>query len=243
MLGMAGVRQAGAIVLKSRLLALVSLVAVSLTGVVAPTRDTPSGLWEATVSGTVGLTFSGATTATAGYHQSTEIYLGERFPTSGMEAAVGAQVTKQLRLQGTFSRGQAIYYPGPWPGHSTGASASLVYQPSERWSETLSFTYSNFNGTAGGVRLYDYLIGRSRTTFQLNRYLLFRGIFEYNSYRRQLLTDLLASFTYIPGTVLHLGYGSLYERTRWDGAGYRPDPSFRELRRGLFFKASYLWRL
>ena len=77
----------------------------------------------------------------------------------------------------------------------------------------------------------------------MNRFLFFRGILEYNSFRRQLLTDLLGSFTYIPGTVLHAGYGSLYERTRWDGAGYVRDERLRETRRGLFFKASYLWRL
>ena len=57
------------------------------------------------------------------------------------------------------------------------------------------------------------------------------------------MTDFLASFTYIPGTVLHAGYGSLYERTRWDGTGYVPDAGLQETRRGLFFKASYLWRL
>jgi hypothetical protein len=216
---------------------------VSLTGGFAPTRDTLSGLWETNASGAVGLTFRGATTASAGYHQSTEVFLGQRFPTSGVAAAVGTQVTKELRLQGTFTHGQAIYYPGPWSGRSTGASAAAVYQPSDRWSETLTFTYANFDYPAAATRLYDYLIGRSRTTFQLNRFLFFRGIIEYNSFRRQLVTDLLASFTYIPGTVLHAGYGSLYERTRWDGAGYVPGPSLREIRRGLFLKASYLWRL
>ena len=29
----------------------------------------------------------------------------------------------------------------------------------------------------------------------------------------------------------------------WDGARYVPDPSLLETRRGVFFKASYLWRM
>ncbi|MFQ5788915.1 MAG: hypothetical protein ACE5JI_00390 [Acidobacteriota bacterium] len=57
------------------------------------------------------------------------------------------------------------------------------------------------------------------------------------------MTDLLASFTYIPGTVVHLGYGSLFEKLAWREGRYVPADQFLESRRGIFFKASYLWRL
>ncbi len=77
----------------------------------------------------------------------------------------------------------------------------------------------------------------------MNRFLFFRAILEYNTFRRTLVTDFLASFTYIPGTVLHAGYGSLYERTTWVGDRPVPASSFEEMRRGLFLKASYLWRM
>ena len=75
----------------------------------------------------------------------------------------------------------------------------------------------------------------------MNKYLFFRGIVEYNSFRRRVLTDFLASFTYIPGTVIHFGYGSIYEKP--DDGLYRGDLGFRETARSFFFKASYLWRL
>jgi len=93
--------------------------------------------------------------------------------------------------------------------------------------------------------LYDYSIHRLKLTYQLNKYLLFRGITEYNSYREELLTDFLASFTYIPGTVIHLGYGSVYDKLEWDNVNNRYDESerFIEFRRGFFFKVSYLWRI
>ncbi len=208
------------------------------------TRDAFSGLWETSNSAALQLLLRGAADLHIGCTPSTEIFEGQRFKTTACSASASKQVTKRLSIQGTASHGAAIYYSAqPFAGRSTRASASVVYQPSEQWSETLSATYASFDRAADGTRLYDYGILRSRTTYQPNRFLLFRGILEYNSFRRQVLTDLLASFTYIPGTVVHAGYGSLYERIRWDGERTVPGTSFVETRRGVFFKASYLWRM
>ena len=60
---------------------------------------------------------------------------------------------------------------------------------------------------------------------------------------RELTTDFLASFTYIPGTVIHLGYGSLYNKIEWRNNNYEESDRFLETKRGFFFKTSYLWRL
>jgi hypothetical protein len=208
------------------------------------TRDAFSGIWETWNEGTVRVVFAGASSASAGYHRSTEVFAGREFGTSGVSASGSVQISNRLRLQASAARGDAIYYAAdPFGGRSLRASLAVVYQPVESWSQSLSVTYANFDRAADGLRIYDYAIVRSRTSWQANRFFLFRGILEYNSFRRQLVTDLLGSFTYIPGTVVHAGYGSLYERLRWDGAQYAPDRSFLETRRGLFFKASYLWRL
>ncbi len=86
-------------------------------------------------------------------------------------------------------------------------------------------------------------IWRGRLTYQLNRFILFRGIVEHNTFRKRLLTDFLASFTYIPGTVMHFGYGSLYEKDRFEGDVLVSGNRFVETQRGIFAKASYLWRL
>ena len=208
------------------------------------TRDAFYDQWETYNELSGNLLLPRATSVTGRCFVASEIYLGEKFGTSGCTGSVTTQPWKEFRVQASASRGQAIYYSAsPLGGNATRATLTFVYQPSDQWSETLSFTYANFDPAGGAPRLYDYGITRSRTTFQLNRYLFGRAIFEYNSYRRQLLTDLLASFTYIPGTVVHAGYGSLYERSQWDGTGLTRSSSFLELRRGLFFKASYLWRL
>ena len=217
---------------------------VTLTGTSHQTRDAFSGIWETFNAALAGVLLPRATSLVVNCHGATEVFLSKEFDTSGCTLSGSSQLRKELRLTGSLDRGNAIYYvSSPFGGRSTRASFTLVYQPSDQWSETLSFTYANLDPADGAPRLYDYGIVRSRTTYQLNRYLFFRGIAEYNSYRRQLVTDFLGSFTYIPGTVLHAGYGSLYERVRWEGTGYVRDRSLLETRRGLFLKASYLWRL
>jgi len=103
-------------------------------------------------------------------------------------------------------------------------------------------TYSDFYRDADGSKLYDYGIGRIRLLYQVNPSLFFRAIGQYNDYRRELTADFLASFTYIPGTSIYVGYGSVFDRVQWDGTGYVASDTFLEMKRGLFMKMSYLWR-
>jgi hypothetical protein len=207
-------------------------------------RDAESGLWEQWYEGSLTLVLPRAGRVTAKYHWSNEIFEQEDFDTSGVQAQAGAQLTKQFRVQGTLAHQKAIYYSAdPFPGTSTSASLVMLYQPSEQWLFDLRGTYQGFSQASDGKRLYDYGIYRGKATYQWNRYLFFRGIAEYNTYRRQLLTDFLASFTYIPGTVFHVGYGSLYEKLEWQTDRYAPGRDLLETRRGFFLKLSYLWRL
>ncbi len=123
-----------------------------------------------------------------------------------------------------------------------------VHTPVVRFKRSLSedsyvgFLYADFYPDATNEKLYDYLLTRLKLTFQVNQYLFFRTIGEYNDYRRNLNTEFLASFTYIPGTVIYLGYGSIFNRVRWDGTEYVEADNLLEMRRGLFLKMSYLWR-
>jgi hypothetical protein len=210
----------------------------------AGSKDLPSGLFE--TNDAIGLTIllPGNTTVQALGRYSTEVFLDRRFDTSGGLLQVISQVTKQLYLRGLFSRSNSIrYVADPYQGYGSRLTGTMTYRPSEKFDLTAGLTYADFTSDSTGVKEYDYAIWRGRLTYQLNKYLFFRGIVEYNSFRKELLTDLLASFTYIPGTVVQLGYGSLYDRTAWVDGEYREADRFLEMKRGLFFKASYLWRL
>jgi hypothetical protein len=72
---------------------------------------------------------------------------------------------------------------------------------------------------------------------------LIRLLEQYDSSKQRLLTDLLASYEFVPGTVFHAGYGSLYEKRGFQNGAFVPNAGdFLTTSRGLFFKASYLHR-
>jgi hypothetical protein len=207
-------------------------------------KDQSSDLWETGNTLSLGFLLVRSSRLLVGYTYSTEVFLGQRFQTSGWNIQAQSQITKRFYFRVLFRDGQAIRYEEvPFQGKGKRATATLTYQPSEKINWTLDLTYSDLFRDSTSEKVYDYTILRNRLTYQMNKYLFFRGVVEYNSYRKQILTDFLASFTYIPGTVLHLGYGSLFHKIRWQGDDYVDSDRFLEARRGLFFKASYLWRL
>jgi hypothetical protein len=173
-----------------------------------------------------------------------EVYAGRKFTLDGYRFLFQTQLTKHLYLEGLFRRGGLIYYDpaDPYQGYGNQAQIYAEYQPLEKFSFGLSYAYVDFYRKSDRQRIYDYGIIRSRNTFQINKYLFLRAIFEYNTFYRRLTTDGLISFTYIPGTVVHIGYGSAYEKLEWNGAEYVGSRSFMETQRGFFFKVSYLWR-
>jgi hypothetical protein len=208
------------------------------------TRDKPSSRWETYNHLSFIHHLMGTSVLLMRYAQSTEIFLGERFDISGWTFLFNSQITKQLFASCLYRNRQAIYFSEePFQGRETILTAGLSYLPSERLSTELDFTYYDFFRKSDSQKIYDYPITRLKLTYQLNKYLFFRGILEYNEYRKELFTDFLASFTYIPGTVIHFGYGSLYNKSRYHNGQYLDSHRFMEIKRGFFFKASYLWRL
>ncbi len=62
---------------------------------------------------------------------------------------------------------------------------------------------------------------------------------------RKVQGELLASFNYLPGTVLYAGYGTLHRSGATLPASMNPRllDDLLETERSLFFKASYNWRI
>ena len=102
----------------------------------------------------------------------------------------------------------------------------------------------SFDRADTGAPVYDVTIINTRTTYQFNRHFLTRFLAQYDSSAKRVLTDLLASYEFVPGTVFHAGYGSLYEKGR-EFPGAPPPVSSSDylmVNRGWFLKASYLKR-
>ncbi|MCX6174768.1 MAG: DUF5916 domain-containing protein [Ignavibacteriales bacterium] len=211
----------------------------------AQTQDKPSSMWETYNYVSAQAFFLGSWNFKLKYSYSTEIFLTEKFKTGGFQVSFGSQFTKRLAVFLSYMRTNSIYYSqNPYQGKSNRVSAIMVYNLSENFESYSTFTFSDFYRDSDSQLIYEYPIFRERLTYQLNKYLFFRGIVEYNKYKRQLLSDFLVSFTYVPGTVIHLGYGSLYQKTEWNEFQnrYVDNNNFLEAQRGFFFKMSYLWR-
>jgi hypothetical protein len=175
-----------------------------------------------------------------------EVFADQRFSLSGWQVRGYTQIFKQLYLEGGVRRSNRIFYDpeSPYQGRGVTADLYLLFQPFDKLSTSLGLSYTDFFRFSNGEKIYDYTIWRSRTTFQMNRFLFFRAIIEYNKYWKKISADLLASFTYIPGTVIYVGYGSVYEKLKWNNEDrdYFPSDDYLQTRKSFFFKASYLWR-
>ncbi len=175
-----------------------------------------------------------------------EVFALQRFSLSGWRLRGSTQIAKQLYLEGGYRRSDRIFYDeaAPFQGRGNTADLFLLFQPFGKLSTSLGLSYYDFIRSSDGQKIYDYTIWRGRTTFQVNRHLFFRGIVEYNNYWKKINADFLASFTYIPGTVIYAGYGSAYEKVKWSSEDreYFPSDDYLQTKRSFFFKASYLWR-
>lgn len=210
----------------------------------AQTKDNTYNMWETNNYAAATMFFGGSFNLRIKYSYATEIFLNQRFKTGGFSVNAGGLVSNIINFAVIYKRANSIYYSSsPFQGYSNIIQAIAIITPSEKFSSRIDFIFSDFKRESDDILLYEYPITRIRLTYQMNKYLFLRGIAEYNKYRQQLLTDFLASFTYIPGTVLHFGYGSIYQKTEWVNNAYIQSDNFLEMKRGFFFKASYLWRL
>jgi hypothetical protein len=96
---------------------------------------------------------------------------------------------------------------------------------------------------SSGERVYAVDIINSKTNYQFNRYFYVRAIHRYDSLRKSVLLDYLASYEPVPGTVAYAGYGSLIDKQDWGGNVSLPGQGdYLTTRRSFFFKLSYLHR-
>ncbi len=157
-----------------------------------------------------------------------------------------AQLYKWLYLDASMQfYPRAPYYDDedPYTGTEKSFSLGATVQPNEKLKQQVSFDHDRFDRLNGGGKVYTVDILNWKTTYQFDKHFSARGIVRYDSSEKRFLTDLLAAFEFVPGTVAYLGYGGMYERRGWDGRDWLPKQGeYLNTRRGLFFKLSYLHR-
>ncbi len=180
------------------------------------------------------------------YRNEKEAWQGQLFNQEYVYLLGDAQLFKWLFVKFDYSYGDRIYYHPEEPALGRGQQAGFGFtlQPHVKLNVDIELVHNDLSRKSGDQKYYSVDILNIRTTYQFNRYFFIRGAVRYDSYQERVLTDFLASFTLIPGTVLHLGYGSLYERQEWLDNRWVPGTgSLLNTKNGLFFKVSYLWQI
>jgi len=180
-----------------------------------------------------------------------ETWRGQQFEAhNDIFVFAGMQVLRWLNAYGGIGSGPAIFYDDvdPFQGHSIGSFYGFTIQPNQHLSESFEGNSTRFDRASTGERVYSVDVFNSRTTYQFNKHFLVRFLAQYDGSAHVVLTDFLASYEFVPGTVFHAGYGSLYERGTLGAfandvnSPVRLEEKYRATNRGLFFKASYLKR-
>jgi len=208
-------------------------------------HDTTSGMDDKYLETGWNFNFSRQGYFNFSYSLNSESWAGRTFDQNKFYASSSIQLTKWLNAHVCGGFGDSIYYDevNPFLGKSWQLHAQATLQPVEKLSFLAELVHSGFKHADGGEKVYEVNILRSRLTYQFNKYLFVRALVQTDSYRRKVMSDLLASFTLIPGTVIHLGYGSLNEKQGWLDDQWQKEiiaGRYYQTRQSLFFKVSYL---
>jgi hypothetical protein len=188
--------------------------------------------------------FTSATRLSLGYDFATEVYEGVLFDKNTFFIWGSSRPGKHFQLGFNYRSGDSPFYDRlpPFQGYLKTLFFSIDFYPTNKFSTQFTWTNHIFHGEEVSAEDYNINIYRSKTIFQVNKYLSLRGIVEYHTKDKRMLGDALVEFTYIPGTVIHLGYGSTFSK-EYDvnGRVFLYD-RFKEITGSFFFKASYLFR-
>jgi hypothetical protein len=205
--------------------------------------DAFTGMHDKVIAFGVQANFTRQGFASVSRNISRESWAGKYFHPTNTFIGGRVQAMNWLFISGDFSTGNRILYDttAPFLGEGKSYSGGINIQPNDKFSQSLEYRYSDLTNPSNDERVYTVHIVNTRSTYQFNRYFFLRVILQYDSYGSSLLQDYLASFTFIPGTVVHFGYGSLLERNELRDDGWvKGAGSLRPVRECLFFKTSYL---
>jgi hypothetical protein len=169
-----------------------------------------------------------------------ETFAGRKFEIGRMMIEGGAQITRWLNIGGGAQAGPSIFYDAeaPYQGDRRSANLRIGLQPNARLNSNTSYSFVTFRNRATGLNVYRVHILNLRNTYQFTPHFFMRAVAQFDSSRKRVLSDFLASYELSPGTVVHAGYGSLFGR-ELEGV---PLDRYTPTARALFFKASYLAR-
>ena len=200
-------------------------------------KDRTQGGTEAFYLPALRFNFTRAGNLRLDYGTGHETYAGRRFDIGRIMIDGGVQIKRWLNIGGNAQKGPAIFYDeeSPYQGYRRSAGLRIGLQPSARVNSNTSYSFVTFSNRATGLNAYRVHILNLRNTYQFTPRFFVRAVTQFDSSRKRILADFLASYELTPGTVIHAGYGSLFGRTHEELEFDR----YTGTARALFFKASY----
>jgi hypothetical protein len=168
-----------------------------------------------------------------------ETYAGRKFEIGRMMIDGGVQATRWLNVSGGTQAGPAIFYDeeAPYQGDRRSANLRIGLQPNASFNSNTSYSFVTFTNRATGLNAYRVHVLNLRNTYQFTPRFFIRAVAQFDSSRKRVLGDFLASYELSPGTVAHAGYGSLFGKALEEVELDR----YTATARALFFKVSYLF--
>ena len=170
------------------------------------------------------LTRQGFVNITSGHGH--EAWLGRRFRTGGiLNMYASGQIVRWLSVNGGFTKSRDIFYDraNPFQGRSKSGSFGFSFQPNQHLQQNVDYNGIQFRRESTGERIFTVHIINTQTTYQFDKHFRLRLLEQFDSSQRRLLTDFLAMYEVVPGTVFHAGYGSLYEKQMPDQTARVPN--------------------
>ena len=144
-------------------------------------------------------------------------------PATTSSCSAGMQVVRWFSVFGGGGSGPAIYYDevDPFQGRSLFSFFGFTFQPNQHLTQEHRRQHEPLRSRID--RRADLRRHRAQLEDDLSvrQPLPVRLLLQYDSSEHRVLTDLLASYELVPGTVFHAGYGSLYERGQSDASSER----------------------
>ncbi len=199
---------------------------------------------ESYIAPSINLEARGRNTFTFGYYRQFEEYATFDFLKNWYYLAYSNKTFSWLFFDVSANFGDGIYYEAvylgidPFLGFNRYLRMNLELRPLQKW--IMQFRMQNylfdgqFNGNAYRTNQDIY---RYKTTYQFNRDLSLRLIFEYNNFYRDLDFNLLFSYQPFPGTVVFIGYNNKMDRPEFSPNNYKRQEQT------VFLKLSYLFRI
>lgn len=164
-----------------------------------------------------------------------EIYQGINFRKQGIGFNISSEPNSYLASSLSVNSGEDIDYSAatPYLGDSLQGNFSLTLKPNSRLSIQQSYLKSRLTSKSG-ARIFDENIYRTKLTFQFNKEISERIIYQYNTLSHQGFASALITYLLTPGTAFYLGYDVSFESKQ---------DVLQKTQTILFTKFSYLFRI